>query len=72
MPGGEHTLHGDAAAIRALLLVPRFGLGSFVVGSTPQTAAHVNFVFESARRSPGVDEVKLSEIDGLCCRVKRC
>jgi hypothetical protein len=32
----EHTLHGDAAAIRALALVARFAVGSFVVGSAPQ------------------------------------
>jgi hypothetical protein len=33
----EHTLHGDAAAITALLLVSRFGVGSFVAGLAPQS-----------------------------------
>jgi len=41
----EHTLHGDAAAITALPLVARFAVGSFVTGSAPQAAAHVNLVF---------------------------
>lgn len=39
--------------ITALLLVSRFGVGSFVVGLAPQTVAPVIFVFGGAQGVAG-------------------
>jgi len=48
---GEHTLHGDAAAITVLLLVARFVSARCASRSVPQVAAHVNCVFGRFRNA---------------------
>ncbi len=56
-PASEHTLHADAAAIRALPLVPRFAIGLVRGGIGPVAAAHVNFVFGQQAHFTGRQKV---------------